>query len=58
MSKQKQTAVVVCPGRGTYNKAELGYLSRFHQNKSELIGVIDEQRRQHSQITVMFIKQG
>lgn len=23
-----KTAVIVCPGRGTYNKAELGYLSR------------------------------
>ncbi len=26
----KQTAVVIAPGRGTYNKAELGYLSRHH----------------------------
>ncbi|HOV03136.1 MAG TPA: ACP S-malonyltransferase [Kaistiaceae bacterium] len=24
----KKTALVVCPGRGTYNKAELGYLKR------------------------------
>lgn len=23
-------AVVICPGRGTYNKAELGYLARHH----------------------------
>ena len=23
-----KTAVIICPGRGTYNKAELGYLSR------------------------------
>lgn len=23
----KKTALVVCPGRGTYNKAELGYIS-------------------------------
>ncbi len=26
----KQTAVVIAPGRGTYNKAELGYLARHH----------------------------
>lgn len=52
MSKQKQTAVVVCPGRGTYNKPELGYLSRLHHDKSEIISVIDEQRRQQGQVTV------
>jgi [acyl-carrier-protein] S-malonyltransferase len=28
----KQTAVVIAPGRGTYNKAELGYLARHHPN--------------------------
>ena len=28
----KQTAVVIAPGRGTYNKAELGYLSRHYPN--------------------------
>lgn len=26
----KQTAVIIAPGRGTYNKAELGYLTRHH----------------------------
>lgn len=26
----KETAVVIAPGRGTYNKAELGYLKRHH----------------------------
>ena len=26
----KQTAVVIAPGRGTYNKTELGYLARHH----------------------------
>lgn len=26
----KQTAVVICPGRGTYNAPELGYLARHH----------------------------
>lgn len=32
----KKTAVVICPGRGTYNKAELGYLSRHHPDKAAL----------------------
>lgn len=31
-----KTAVVICPGRGTYNKTELGYLARHHPDKSEL----------------------
>ena len=26
----KQTAVIIAPGRGTYNKGELGYLARHH----------------------------
>lgn len=32
-----RTAVVICPGRGTYNKAELGYLARHHAGRSELV---------------------
>jgi len=29
----KQTAVLICPGRGTYNAPELGYLARHHGGK-------------------------
>ena len=32
----KQTAVIVAPGRGTYNKTELGYLARHHPNAPNL----------------------
>ncbi|MDB2391268.1 ACP S-malonyltransferase [Alphaproteobacteria bacterium] len=32
----KQTAVVIAPGRGTYNKSELGYLKRYHPNAPNL----------------------
>ncbi|MEJ6707432.1 MAG: ACP S-malonyltransferase [Amylibacter sp.] len=32
----KQTAVVVAPGRGTYNKTELGYLTQRHPNAPNL----------------------
>lgn len=35
------SALVVCPGRGTYGKAELGYLKRHHGDKGELIGAFD-----------------
>ncbi len=38
-------AVLICPGRGTYNKDELGYLARHHTAKTNLIAGFDAQRR-------------
>ena len=32
----KETVVVVCPGRGTYNAPELGYLARHHVGHADL----------------------
>ena len=32
----RKTAVVICPGRGTYTKAELGYLSRHFADRALL----------------------
>ncbi|WNC67753.1 ACP S-malonyltransferase [Thalassotalea nanhaiensis] len=49
INKQKKTAVVICPGRGTYNKEELGYLKRLHADKPELIKIIDDYRTQQGQ---------
>ncbi len=34
---ERLAALVICPGRGTYGKAELGYLKRLHADKAELI---------------------
>jgi len=34
----RKTAVVICPGRGTYTKAELGYLRRNFADKALLAG--------------------
>lgn len=48
----KQTALVIAPGRGTYNKEELGYLSRYHGDKSAFIAAVDEYRRGKGQPTV------
>lgn len=48
----KKKALVIAPGRGTYNKDELGYLKRFHADKKDLIATIDDYRAQHNQITV------
>ena len=33
-----KTAVVICPGRGTYGKAELGYLKRHFSDRAQLAG--------------------
>jgi [acyl-carrier-protein] S-malonyltransferase len=48
----KQTALVVCPGRGTYNAAELGYLGTYHADKAEMIAQLDALRRAEGQIPV------
>ena len=40
----KQTALVICPGRGTYNKDELGYLQRYHADKSDFMNEVDRIR--------------
>ncbi len=39
----RKTAVLVCPGRGTYNKDELGYLAR-HFPDSTLLAAFNAQR--------------
>lgn len=48
----KQTAVVICPGRGTYNKEELGYLGRYHSDKQAMLDVIDRYRQAQGQPSV------
>jgi [acyl-carrier-protein] S-malonyltransferase len=48
----KQRAVVICPGRGTYNKEELGYLKRFHADKGTMIDVIDTYRAGQGQLSI------
>lgn len=37
-------AVLICPGRGTYNKAELGYIARHHGDRTDLLQALDAQR--------------
>ncbi len=48
----KLAALVVCPGRGSYGKAELGYLKRLHADKGELIAAFDRLRAERGQPTV------
>ncbi|WP_299351110.1 ACP S-malonyltransferase [uncultured Shimia sp.] len=45
-------AVVVAPGRGTYNKPELGYLKRHHASQNALLGSFDAFREARGQKTV------
>lgn len=49
---KKQRVVVICPGRGTYNKEELGYLQRLHSDKTEIVSLIDDYREDKGQIKV------
>ena len=48
----RQAALVVCPGRGTYGKAELGYLMRHHADKGEVIAGWDRLRAKRGQPTL------
>jgi len=49
---EKQAALVICPGRGTYGKAEFGYLKRFHADKTGLIETFDRLRAERGQPTI------
>ncbi len=48
----KQTALVVCPGRGTYNAPELGYLKRHHADNADMIAALDALRLAKNQVPV------
>ncbi|HLV48008.1 MAG TPA: malonyl CoA-ACP transacylase [Aliidiomarina sp.] len=52
MSKVKKRAVVVCPGRGTYNRPELGYFHQHHSDKLHMLGRFDTQRQQQGLATI------
>jgi len=48
----RQAALIICPGRGTYGKAELGYLQRHHRGKTGLIETADRLRAERGQPTL------
>lgn len=41
----KKRIVVICPGRGSYTKETLGYVSRYGKNQNEFIANIDGLRK-------------
>ena len=47
----RRTAVVICPGRGTYTKAELGYLARTFADR-DLLARFDSERAAMGQETL------
>ena len=49
---KKERVVVICPGRGTYNKEELGYLAKHHGDKTEFIDNIDQYRLNKGQVAI------
>jgi len=53
----KKRVVVVCPGRGTYNKEELGYLRRYHSDKTEIVDLIDSYRAGKQQVPIAQLDQ-
>lgn len=52
MTAARKTALVVCPGRGAYNKPELGYLGRHHRDKTAFLDQADALRKSLGQPTV------
>lgn len=48
-----RTAVVICPGRGTYNKHELGYLHRHHADRMGMFREFDTIRGQAGQDSII-----
>lgn len=53
----RKTAVVVCPGRGTYNRAELGYLLRLHEDRKDLVKSFDRRRLELGQTAISDLDQ-
>jgi malonyl CoA-acyl carrier protein transacylase len=49
---EKLAALIVCPGRGTYGKAELGYLKRHHSARADLIATVDRLRAERGRPTI------
>jgi [acyl-carrier-protein] S-malonyltransferase len=48
----KEKALVVCPGRGTYGAAELGYLKTHHAASRDMIQRLDALRQSTGQIPI------
>lgn len=52
MSREKLRALVVCPGRGTYNRAELGYLTTHHGAQKHMLDRLDALRKEQGETPI------
>lgn len=57
-SPSRERVVLICPGRGTYNAAEWGYLARHHAARSGLLGEFDAYRQAQNQPTLSALDAG
>ncbi len=48
----KEKLLVICPGRGTYNATELGYLKRHHAGGGDLVARLNAYRASQGQPTM------
>ena len=48
----RKTAVLICPGRGTYNKPELGYIRHHHEGRADLMAAFDAYRSAQGQTLI------
>jgi [acyl-carrier-protein] S-malonyltransferase len=48
----KEKLLVICPGRGTYNATERGYLKRHHASRGDLVARLDAYRKSQGQPTI------
>jgi [acyl-carrier-protein] S-malonyltransferase len=48
----KEKLLVICPGRGTYNAIELGYLKRHHNGGGDIVARLDAYRSSQGQATI------
>ncbi len=48
----KEKLLVICPGRGTYNAAELGYYHRHHSARLQAMKTLDDLRLAQGQVPI------
>jgi [acyl-carrier-protein] S-malonyltransferase len=48
----KEKLLVICPGRGTYNATELGYLNRYHAGGGDTVARLDAYRASQNQLSI------
>lgn len=53
----KEKALVICPGRGSYQSGELGYFNKYHADKTDFIKSLDDLRAKKGQTLISALDQ-